>query len=76
MTIAEAARQALQSLGKASTILEIHAEITRRGLYDFRAKDPAGVLAAAIRRRMVGSRMLRGPATFKSTGDRKFGLVQ
>jgi len=49
-TIAEAAEQALLSLRKASTALEIHAEIVRLELSKFNTTTPVPVLETEMKR--------------------------
>ncbi len=49
-TIADAAEQALKSLGRAATVDEIHAEIVTNGLYKFNTPTPVHVLETELKR--------------------------
>lgn len=50
ITIADAAEQALKSLGRAATADEIHAEIVKNGLYEFNTPTPVHVLETELKR--------------------------
>jgi len=64
--MADAAYEALKSLGRPATVREIHDEICRRKLFLFGAKDPVSVLGKALRKRTEGSTTLNGEARFRS----------
>lgn len=49
MTIYEAAKQVMRDAGKPLAPNEIHTLIVERKLYDFKARDPLGVLRSVIR---------------------------
>lgn len=66
MRMADAAYEALKSLGRAATVREIHEEIVRRKLFTFGAKDPVSVLGKALRKQTEGSKTLNGKARFRS----------
>jgi dnd system-associated protein 4 len=53
-TIAEAARLALQHIGKPSRIREIYQKILELGLYEFNTPTPEHVLRTEIRRKTAG----------------------
>ena len=75
LRMVEAAKKALQSLGQPASVRAIHKEITKHGLFEFGAKDPVSVLGSAIRRRTKGSKSLRGPELFESTGSGTYRLL-
>lgn len=52
MTILEACVCVLRERGGHMTIREIHDAISLAQLYSFKAKDPASVVAAALRRHL------------------------
>lgn len=54
MTIVEAIKAVLEDSGKPLTAKEIYDAIVARNLYDFKAKEPVGVVNGQIRRRCVG----------------------
>lgn len=74
-TLAVAAAEAMKSLEGPATVAEVHAEIVRRGLFEFGAKDPIAVVGSAIRRRTVGSKGLKGDAIFVALGKGRYELV-
>jgi len=59
MTILDAVEAALASENEPRSAAEILRKISERKLYDFKARDPIGVLRAAIRkhRRAGGARI-------------------
>lgn len=70
MTIYEAAKQVMRSAGKPLAPNEIHTLIVERRLYDFKARDPLGVLRSAIR---SGTENIHNPS---SKSIRHFRLVE
>jgi hypothetical protein len=74
VTIADAAKDALQKLGKPATVGEIHQEIVKRKLFTFKAKDPVSILGSALRRRTEGSKSLRGTPLFVCPTKGQYGL--
>lgn len=57
MTITQAARAVLQKHGRPMTVDEILEAIKREGLFEFKAKDPRGVLRKQLRRHTEGVRV-------------------
>jgi hypothetical protein len=74
MRIAEAAETVLKDLGRAVHVRELAEEISKRGLYEFKTKDPAGVIAKALRKHCEG---VAGPgnATVKRSAAGTFELL-
>ena len=63
MTIAEAAVAVLRESEEPMHVRRLHAEITSRMLFEFKAKDPISVLSAILRK---GSQFEKtSPGTFK-----------
>ena len=54
MTITGAAREVLRRHGKPLTVDEILESIVKDGLFEFKAKDPRGVLRKQLRRHTHG----------------------
>jgi restriction system protein len=54
MTIVEAIKAVLEDSGKPLTAKELYNAIVAQNLYDFKAKEPVGVVNGQIRRRCVG----------------------
>lgn len=50
MTVAEAAEQILESVGGSLHVRQITEEIAKRGLYEFKAKDPVAVVSHAMKK--------------------------
>jgi HB1, ASXL, restriction endonuclease HTH domain len=55
MTIVDACIQVLKDARGPLTADQILAEIQKRGIYTFKAKDPSGMVRDALRRRMRAS---------------------
>lgn len=66
MKMADAAYQALESLGRPATVHEIYQEIQRLRLFEFAAKDPKGILSKTLRKHTQGSKTLVGEPKFAS----------
>lgn len=64
MTIVEAAKEALRRSKKPMTVEEIHQTIVENKLYEFKAREPRGVLRTQIRRHCEG-------ITGRATSDAK-----
>jgi hypothetical protein len=52
MTILEACIEVLSAAEEPMPVAHIHAEIVRRSLYRFGAKEPVGVVRATLRRHL------------------------
>ena len=76
MKMVEAARQALQSLGRPASTREIYDEIMNRNLYTFGAKSPVSVLSGTMRQATDGSPRLKGKPLFRSPKPGTFELVE
>lgn len=74
MTVSDAARVALEKLARPATVDEILQKIQEQGLYEFKAKDPRGVLSSALRSRSAGSPSLRGEPIFRRDSAAKYSL--
>ena len=62
MTIAEAAEAVLREAEGPMHVRKIHAQITRRMLFEFKAKDPIAVVSTVLRK---GAQFEKtGPGTF------------
>ena len=75
MRMVDAAREVLTALGRPATAKEIHAEIVKRGLFTFGAKDAVSVLGGSLRRYTLGSAKLKGKALFRSPERGKYELI-
>lgn len=75
MRMADAAYEALKSLGRPATVREIHAEIVRRDLFTFGAKDPISVLGKTMRKHTRGSKSLVGDPKFESSRQGVYGSL-
>jgi hypothetical protein len=73
MTIADAAESVLKEIGTALHSAKIADEISRRSLYQFGTKDPAGVVSQALRKKC---RDESGNGTFVKAGPNTFGLAE
>lgn len=51
-TILDATVAVLRSANTAQTAAEIHAGITKQNLFEFKAKDPVGMVRSAIRKHL------------------------
>ena len=51
MTIADAARQILKESPESMLPKKIYQEIMKRGIYEFRAKDPIAVVTSTLRKK-------------------------
>ena len=77
MKMVDAAAEALKALGGGpATTSQIHDEIVRRKLYEFKAQSPTSVLSSAMRKATEGSASLRGKATFISPRPGSFQLAR
>lgn len=68
MKIYEAAAAVLKESTTPLPADQILAEIKRRDLFQFKAKDEKAILVSAIRRRQAGSKACKGPAMFQKVG--------
>ncbi len=77
-TIAEAARIALQKLGKPGSVAEIYQKIIELGLYEFNTPTPEHVLQTEIRRKTIGVERvdLSGDVFFKMIGDELYEVMK
>ena len=75
MRMYEAARAVLTEVEKPMHAKDIHAEIVRRGLFKFGAKNPVSVLSQTLRDKSVGGRKAQDPV-FVKTAPRTYGLVE
>jgi dnd system-associated protein 4 len=77
-TIAEAARIALQRIGRPSTIFEIYQKVTALGLYKFNTPTPEHVLRTEIRRKTLGVERadLSADNLFKLAGNEVYELMK
>jgi len=50
MTVLDACVQVLKAAGKPLTVDEIHEEITKQELYEFKAKDSRSIVRSALKR--------------------------
>ena len=75
MRMADAAYEALKSLGRPATVREVYEEIVRLGLFQFGAKDPVSVLGKTLRKRTQGSKTLAGEAKFRSPQSGVFVIL-
>ena len=75
MRMADAACEALKTLARPATVVEIYEEIVRQELFTFGAKDPVSVLGKTLRKRTKGSKTLSGEPAFKSPKTGQFDLV-
>ena len=57
---------------------EIYDEIVRRGLYEFKAKDPANIVRGQLRRHCAGVKKSGGSGIdyFSMTDDGRFTLLE
>lgn len=78
LTIADAAEQALVSLGKPSTGEEIHAEILRLELYQFNTPTPVHVLETELKRYSLESSRTdkRGVSRFQINPDKTYSMAK
>ena len=70
MRIYEAAESVLRDAGRPMAAKEIHAEIVRRGLFEFGAKDPVSVVTQTLRKKSLGER-----PTFRKVGPSTYDLL-
>lgn len=77
-TIADAAEQALKSIGRAATADEIHAEIVNTGLYRFNTPTPVHVLETELKRYSVDSPRSdhRDKPRFRINPDRTYCMAK
>ena len=75
MRMADAACEALKSLGRPATVKEIYAEIVRLELFTFGAKDPVSVLGKTLRKRTKASKTLNGEPLFGSPKSGQFEIL-
>ena len=77
MTIREAAIQVMQHAGKPLTLKEIYIRIVGRELYDFKSKDPFGVLSKTIRSHTENIHNLSSEPVrnFRLIEDKKYVLL-
>ena len=74
MKMYEAALAVLNDVNKPMHAKEIHAEIVRRGLFQFGAKSPVSILSQTLRDKSVGGRKPLDPV-FVRTAPGNYGLV-
>lgn len=77
-TIADAARVALQRIGRSGTIAEIYKKVIELDLYDFNTPTPEHVLRTEIRRKTLGVERvdLSADVFFKLAGDELYELMK
>jgi len=75
MKIYEAAEVVLRDAGKPMRAKDIYSEIARRGLFEFRAKDAAAVVAKALRTKSKPRGDGSGPIIFSHRGSNVYGLA-
>jgi hypothetical protein len=78
MTIHEAARQALEDIGRPAHNREILQRILAQGYYSFGTKNPLGVLDVEIRRHSKDSMISKkaAPVSFVRTAPATYALLQ
>lgn len=76
-TIHEAVSTVLQEAGHPCTLDEIISGIAERRLYEFKVKDPRGVVRQAIRRRCEGYSNLdkTGKRLFREVDGKRYSLT-
>ena len=74
MKMYEAALAVLSDANKPMHAKEIHAEIVRRGLFQFGAKSPVSVLSQTLRDKSIGGRKPQDPV-FVRTAPGTYGLI-
>lgn len=70
----EAAQQVLRDAGRPMHAREIHAEIVKRGLFSFGAKDPVAVLGQTLREKSDVSGN-KGKALFTRGGPNTYSIA-
>jgi restriction system protein len=77
MTVVEAIKKVMQGSGKPMTANEVHAEIAREGLYEFRAADPVSIVRAQLRRHCEGLGLTKASERkyFRSAGEGRYELL-
>lgn len=75
-TIREAIIEVLKAEGRPMSSSDIYSAIQAKGLYDFKAKDPANIVRGTLRKNAVGtkSKTPEGSRCFKVTEGGKFAL--
>ena len=69
MTVLDACIQVLRAAGKPLTVDEIHSEITKQGLYEFKAKDSRSIVRSALKRHVGKGANLRVSLQDKSAQE-------
>ena len=75
-TVREAIEVVLSQRQQALSLQEIYEEICRQKLYEFKAKDPIGVVRSQLKRNCEGA-PVKNTATraiFTKTDDGRFGM--
>ena len=74
MTIVEAIKEAMKKAQKPLTPAEAYQSIVAAGLYDFKAKNPAAIVATQIRRHCKGLDLPKasGAKYFESRGENRY----
>ena len=77
-TVRQAIREVLIAAGHPMTPRDIYDAIARRGLYDFRAKDPVTAVRKQLRRHCINLHGTRGAGVkyFQMTDDGRYDLLQ
>ena len=75
MKIYEAAKEVLEASEGAMHARDIHAEIVRRNLFKFGAKNPIAVLSQTLSDKSIGGRKTTEPV-FEKTAPGTFQLVR
>lgn len=75
MRMYEAARSVLRDTKRPMHAKDIHAEIVRRGLFEFGAKHPVSVLSQTLSERSVGGRKSKDPI-FTKLAPGTYGLME
>ena len=75
MKIYEAAKIVLKEAGEPMHARDIHREIVARGLYTFRAKNPASIVSQALRNKSRDAPGDEADVIFKRTSPGTYGLV-
>jgi hypothetical protein len=76
-TIHQAISEVMREAGRPLSSGEIYDQIVARGLYEFKAKDPANIVRGQLRRHCVDVKAPRGASSkyFKMTADGQFALL-
>ena len=77
-TIPEVICDVLREAGRPMSAREIYDSISSRGLYEFKAKDPANIVRSQLRRHCIDVKRPAGARTkyFKMAADGNFDLLE